>query len=217
MSKNRKPRRRTYPSRHGFAVALLLLLPLFALGGALMPGVVSVAAEGEDDPAVESPLKKRRYRPVRMSRQPLLVPRDYSTGFIPELLDLEQLFMRTQTRTDVGERVARLPSFPTSRGDVIVLDDVDTYVGETIFKDVLAATTVADTHDLFDPSLFNRLPSPLGPSTGYEYDDFAGTGDGVPIGSVPIPEPRTAVTLALGLCGLAVWSAHRAQRQPATS
>jgi hypothetical protein len=217
MPKNRKPQRGTYPSRHGLAVALLLLLPLFALAGTLVPGVVSVAAEGEDDSVVESPRKKRRYRPVRMSRQPLLVPRDYSTGFVPELLDLEQLFMGTQSRTDVGERVARLPSFPTSRGDVIVLDDVDTYVGETIFKDVLAATAVADTSDLFDPTLFNRLPSPVGPNTGYEYDDFAGTGDGIPFGTVPIPEPRTAVTLALGLCGLAVWSSHRAQRQPATS
>jgi hypothetical protein len=215
MPKNRKPRRRTHPARHGPAVALLLLLPLFVLAGALAPGIVSVAAE--DEKTLDSPRKQRRYRPVRMSRQPLLVPRDYSTGFVPELLDLEQLFVGTQSRTDVGERVARLPSFPTSRGDVIVLDDVDTYVGETIFKDVLAASPVADSSDLFDPSLFNRLPSPLGPSTGYEYDDFAGTGDGSPIAPVVIPEPRTAFTLALGLCGLAFWSAHRAQRHPATS
>jgi len=217
MQNERKPRRRTYPGRHSIAVVVLLLLPLFVLAGALAPGFVSVAAEDEGSSVVESPRKKRRYRPVRLSRQPLLVPRDYSTGFVPELLDLEQLFMGTQIRTDVGERVARLPSFPTSRGDVIVLDDVDTYVGETIFKDVLAATAVADTSDLFDPTLFERLPSPLGPDTGYEYDDFAGTGDGIPIGSVPIPEPRTAFTLALGLCGLALWSAHRAQRQPTTS
>jgi len=215
MPKNRKQRRRAYPARHGLAVALLLLLPLFALAGALAPGVVSV--EAEEEVATESPRKKRKFRPVRMSRQPLLVPRDYSTGFVPELLDLEQLFMGTQFRTDVSERVARLPSFPTSRGDVIVLDDVDTYVGETIFKDVLSAASVADTSDLFDPRLFDRLPNPLGPNTGYEYDDFAGTGDGNPIGSIPIPEPRTAIMLALGLVGLAVRSRHRARSQPATS
>lgn len=217
MPKNRNSRRRTYPGRHGVAVALLLLLPLFVIAGTLVPGYVSVAVEDEDESAVESPRKRKRFRPVRTSRQPLLVPRDYSIGFVPELLDLEQLFMGSQTRTDVGERVARLPSFPTSRGDVIVLDDVDSYVGETIFKDVLAAAPVADSSDLFDPSLFRKLPNPTGFDTGYEFDDFAGTGDGTPALEVPIPEPRTAFTLALGLCGLAFWSSRRAGRHPATS
>ena len=99
-----------------------------------------------------------------MSRPPLVVPRDYSTGFIPELLDLESLFGGSEFRGEFGRRLSSLPSFPSHRGDMIVIDDIDPFVADQFFKDLLKPTFVADGGPIWDPRLFDIIPAlfPIG-------------------------------------------------------
>ncbi|MDH5306576.1 MAG: PEP-CTERM sorting domain-containing protein, partial [Myxococcales bacterium] len=206
MAKRRSQNQSSRPMRHGAVVTVLLLLPFFAIAGALAPGIITVQYQAEEEEALP-PRERVPYRPVRLSRKPLLVPRDYSAGFIPEVLDLEQLFMGTQYRAEVGSRLTRLPSFPTSRGDVIVLDDVDEFIADTLFKDVLQPGVVADATAVWDPALFDIIPNLTGPDSGNQFDDFTGQGD---LGGVPpiIPEPATGSLLGIGLLVLA----HRRRR-----
>jgi hypothetical protein len=200
--------------RHGSVVAVLLLLPFLAIAGALAPGIVSVQYE-EEEQAQLAPRERVPYRPVRLSRKPLLVPRDYSAGFVSQVQDLEQLFMGSQYRADTGQRLTRLANFPTSRGDMIVLDDVDIYLVDTLFKDVLQPGIVADATAVWDPALFDIIPNLAIPTNGGIYDDLTGQGEVFEPSPPPIiPEPGTAGLLALGMVALAI---RARQRQPATS
>jgi hypothetical protein len=201
MVESRKQKARSRPVRHGFVISILLFLPFLAIGGALAPGLVTVQYEEEEELA---PRQRIPYRPVRLARRPLLVPRDYSTGFIPEVMDLEQLFMGSQYRVDVRGRLTRLPSFPRSRGDVIVLDDVDTFLTDTLFKDVLQPGVVADATVIWDPNLFDVIPNRTGPDGSNQYDDFTGQGTFSEAPPPIIPEPSTGSLVALGLLGLAL-------------
>jgi hypothetical protein len=201
--------------RHGSVVAVLLLLPFLAIAGALAPGLVSIQYEEEEEQPELGPRERVPYRPVRLSRKPLLVPRDYSAGFVSEVQDLEQLFMGSQYRADVGERLTRLPSFPRSRGDMIVLDDVDIYLVDTLFKDVLQPGIVADATAVWNPALFDIIPNLAIPTNGGIYDDLTGQGDVSEQPPPPIiPEPRSGGLLLFGLIALAI---RARKRQPATS
>lgn len=199
--------------RHGSVVAVLLLLPFLAIAGALAPGIVSIQYE-EEEQAEITPRERVPYRPVRLSRKPLLVPRDYSAGFVSEVQDLEQLFMGSQYRADTGQRLTRLASFTTSRGDMIVLDDVDIYLVDTLFKDVLQPGIVADATAVWDPALFDIIPNLAIPTNGGLYDDLTGQGEVNELAAPPIiPEPRTGGLLVLGIVALAL---RARRRQPAT-
>ena len=211
MVQSRKQKARSRPVRHGFVISILLLLPFLAIGGALAPGLVTVQYEEEEELA---PRQRVPYRPVRLARRPLLVPRDFSMGFVPEMMDLERLFMGSQYRADVGDRFTRLPSFPRSRGDVIVLDDVDTFLTDTLFKDTLQPGVVADATAIWDPNVFDVIPDTTGFDGSNQFDDFTGQGS---VSNAPppiIPEPRTGSLVVLGLLGLAL-RAHR--RRSATA
>ena len=206
MVESRKQKTRSRPVRHGFVISILLLLPFLAIGGALAPGLVTVQYEEEEELA---PHQRVPYQPVRLARRPLLVPRDFSMGFVPEVMDLERLFMGSQYRADVGDRLTRLPSFPRSRGDVIVLDDVDTFLTDTLFKDTLQPGVVADATAIWDPNVFDVIPDTTGFDGSNQYDDFTGQGS---VSNVPppiIPEPRTGSLVVLGLLGLALRAHHR--------
>jgi len=211
MLKSRKQEARSRPVRHGFVISILLLLPFLAIGGALAPGLVTVQYEEEEELA---PRQRVPYRPVRLARRPLLVPRDFSMGFVPEVMDLERLFMGSQYRADVGDRFTRLPSFPRSRGDVIVLDDVDTFLTDTLFKDTLQPGVVADATVIWDPNVFDVIPDRTGFDGSNQFDDFTGQGSVTDVPPPIIPEPRTGSLVVLGLLGLAL-RAHR--RRSATA
>jgi len=215
MTKHRKERGNSRPMRHGSVVAALLLLPFLAIAGALAPGLVTIQYEEEEEQAELGPRERVPYRPVRLSRKPLLVPRDYSAGFVSEVQDLEQLFMGAQYRVEAGSRLTRLASFPRSRGDMIVLDDVDIYLADTLFKDVLQPGVVVDATAVWDPVLFDIIPNLAIPTNGGQYDDLTGQGEVVDFSSPPIiPEPRTGGLLLVGLIALAI---RNRRRQPATS
>jgi hypothetical protein len=211
MAKTHKQNTRSRPVRHGFVVSILLLLPFLAIAGALAPGLVTVQYEEEEE---ITPSARVAYRPVRLAKPPLLVPRASSTSFIPDVMGLEQVFMGTQYSAKAAHRLTRLPSVSGSRGDVIVLDDVDTFLTDTLFKDALQPGVVADATVIWDPNLFDVIPNPTGPGGSNQYDDFAGQGSSGQVPPPIIPEPGTGSLVALGLLGLA-WRAR--QRPPVTA
>ena len=185
------------------AVVLFSLFPLGVLAGLLSPGVIGLQIAktiGVDTAGETPPLD---FSGSNQGRSPLLVPRDFSAGFIPELLDLDQLFRDTEFRVDPsGERLARLLAFPRSHGDAIVLDDVDGYPLDLLFDDALMADTIAWASEGIGEA-FGL--GPIGSSTPLgnrvRFDDFPG-GGGEFSGGTVIPEPASGLLIALGLAAL---------------
>jgi hypothetical protein len=178
----------------------MALFPLLVAGGFLTPGVVQVLAlaqeltESERAPVVD--------RTSTYARRPLLVPRDFSAGFIPELLDLDQLFLGSEYQVQVDvDRLARVSGFPRSHGDAIVLDDVGEFVQDITFKDILM--------DEPDVTLLAGDPyAELVPLCGTLHagncvrdDDLTSVDREIRQGQ-PIPEPGTGALMALGLAAL---------------
>ena len=190
--------------RHGAAATTLLLLPLLAVVGSLVPVVVTVQYEEE---AVFPPPKPEPFRAVRLAHRALIAAKDYTTRWIPEMLDLERLFTRPRNRI----RVARLPSeepympeFPRARGDMIVLSDMDNYHSGALFKEGLQPGVVADATAVWDPRLFNVIADTTRPSDTEQFDDFTGQGDAEEPPPPIVPEPGTGSLLTLGLIALAL-------------
>jgi hypothetical protein len=190
---------------HGrVAVVVFSLFPMAVLAGLLSPGVIGLQTAQTAGEAALGETPPLDFSGASLGRSPLLVPRDFSAGFIPELLDLDQLFLDTEFRVDPsGERLARLLSFPRSHGDAIVLDDVDGYPLDLLFDDALLADEIASVPSGLDDA-FGLGPIggsvPLG--NRVRFDDFPGGGGG-PAAPV-IPEPATGALLAFGLGALAL-------------
>lgn len=193
MAQATKERRRSKRYRDRVVAVVLSLFPLLLVAGLLTPGIVRVLAEEEPEPEpAPAPIIRKA---VDLARPPLLVPRDFSAGFIPELLDLDRLFLDTRYRVEPSARtLARLLTFPRHHGDVIVLDELDQLTSDILFDDALVASTVEPSppedlglHPLMDPL-------PLG--NNLRFDDF--TGD-----PVVSPEPGSGLLLGAFLACLA--------------
>jgi hypothetical protein len=215
MLRNRKQDKEQRPVRHGFFVAILLLLPLLAVVGSLAPVFVTVQYEEEE---VFVPPKREPHRAVRLAHRLLLAAQDYSTRWMPEMVDLEKLFAspryRVHHRPRAGKRRTELPYFPRSRGEMIVLSDVDNYIADTLFKDGLQPGVVADATAVWDPRLFEVISDTTRPGNTDQFDDFTGQGDDDEPPPAVVPEPGTGSLVVLGLFVLAL---RARQRQPATS
>ena len=179
----------------------MALFPLLVAGGFLAPGVIQVLARAQELTESERAPVVDRTNPY--AHRPLLVPRDFSAGFTPELLDLDQLFLGSAYRVQVSaDRFARVTSFPRSHADAIVIDDVGEFVEDITFKDVLmdepSPTLLAgDPDDNLMP-----LCGTLHAGNCVRDDDLVSvSGVGVEEGQ-PIPEPGTGVLVALGLIAL---------------
>jgi hypothetical protein len=215
MLRNRKQGTEHQPVRHRIVVAILLLLPLLAVLGSLAPVFVTVQYEEEEVPV---PPKPEPHRVVRLAHRLLLATQDYSTRWMPVMLDLEKLFVspryRVHHRAQVGNRRIEMPYFPRSRGEMIVLNDLDNYVADTLFTDTLQPGVVADATAVWDPVLFDVIQDTTRPGNTGQFDDFTGQGDDDDESPPIVPEPGTGSLLALGLIVLAL---RARQRQPATS
>ena len=200
IAREESTRQSPWPAR--VVVLAGVLFPLLVTGGVLAPRVISVMA----DPPIESTSTESEsattldFSKPLPGKPPLLLPRDYDAGFVPELLDLQNLFSAaSHTPDQMAEEYARLLGFPRSHGDVIVMDDVDREIRDVIFKDpVMVGAETAYPRP--NPALLPiGDPRPLG--DGLRFDDPQATGEG-PV--APIPEPGTAALLASGLVALAL-------------
>ncbi len=190
-------------------VVLFSLMPMLIGLGVLAPGMVQVMAVESDQ--LDGGHVRITRRLSRYAHQPMLLPRDFSPGFVPELLDLDHLFSRVEYAGDpkARERVL-LPNFESKFGNVIVLDDVDQRLREIVFKDPVLDNQLAS----------NRYPppaadlTPLGDSLtltpGPRYDDYLGPQ--VDVGEdFVVPEPSTGLLFGLGLALLG--GTRRARRR----
>ena len=190
---------RTTPGRRRkrhFAIVVFSLFPLLVAAGLLSPGFVRVIAAQEAPGAPSGVVEYNGVPSLELRRLPLLVPRDFSPGFIPELLDLDQLFRRTgETVETASERLARLLSFPRDHGDAIVIDDVGVDPPEIVFRDALVGDSVADV-PLPTPPDFLPLAGTLPLGDGVRFDDFPGSA--INLSSVPpIPQPGSGLLVGL--------------------
>ncbi len=174
-----------------------LVLPAALLAGLIAPDLVKLAPAdehqlaGEGAPVFQVP-------PLRKS--PLLVPRDFSAGFTPDLFDLQDLFSRSPyAPSDV--RLSRVVAFPRHSGELIAVDEVDEHTKEIVFKDVLAAA-IAQTSELPGIEPFLPLANPLPRGNGVRYDDFPGPSNGAAELTTPVPEPGSLLLLAGALLAL---------------
>lgn len=189
------------PVRHGVASAIFWLLPLLAFAGMLGPGFVEIAYEEEEEEIAQRS-GSVPFRPVRLDRPPLIVARNHSAGFIPELLDLEVLFRGSDFRGELGRKLGRLPSFPSHTGDTIVIDDIDSFVADQFFEDLLQPSFVVSSGKIWDPEIFDVIPPlfPIGDDN--RFDDFPEPGIDPSHGAVVVPEPGTGLLISLGLAVL---------------
>jgi len=178
-------------------VVLFSLMPMLIGLGVLAPGMVQVMAV-ESDQLGDGHVRITR-RLSRYSHQPLLLPRDFSQGFVPELLDLEHLFSRVEYAGDpmARERVL-LPNFESTLGNVIVLDDVDQRLREIVFMDPVLDSQVATSKYPPPAADLTPLGESLTLTPGPRYDDYLGPQIDVGEDYV-VPEPSTGLLLGLGL------------------
>ncbi len=200
MAATRDRPERARERQRGLALLASLMVPLLVLAGLLAPGVVQVMAQSlEPDRATERPRLVRTAGPLE--RRPLLVPRDFSAGFLPELIDLERLFEAQRYRlASSDDRIARLPSFARHHGDSIVLDDLGPVVEKVVFggAPITGAPTQRKRVEV-DDSLF-PLCGVLPAASCVRFDDFTSGGGGFAV----VPEPTTGVLVAVGLVMLAL-------------
>ena len=135
---------------------------------------------------------------------PLPLPRDYNVGFVPELLDLQNLFNHSDYASDAASRqFARLLGFPRNHGDVIVMDDVDTAIRSVLFEDPVMVGAITGKYGPPDPDLL-VLGDPTPHGDGLRFDDPQPSGEGDIASITPVPEPNTALMLLAGLAAVSM-------------
>ena len=189
-----------------FVLLAAILFPLLVAGGVLAPQVISVIADveqpGESPEEEDTPVLN--FTEPLPGKPPLPLPRDYNMGFVPELLDLHNLFRRSSYSSDpVARQYARLLGFPRSHGDVIVMDDVDTQIRNVLFEDPVMVGAITDEIGPPDPDLL-VLGDPIPHGDGLRFDDPQPSGEGDIAQVTPIPEPNTALLLMAGLAAVSM-------------
>jgi hypothetical protein len=199
--------------RERLSAAVAALFPLLVVSGFFAPGAVQwLAIAQPSDPPAASELSGVGGPMAPTVKPPLVVPRDFSGGLVPELLDLDQLFLDSSSEPLRGD-LPRVNAFERNSGDVIAIDDVGQPDVDIDFPDAL----IGDEPD--EPVVAQGDEIGVLPLCGTLYaancvrdDDFSSAT--LPPSLTPIPEPSSGLLLAFGLAGLA-W--RRRYSQPITS
>jgi len=207
MSKEVAKRRRSARRQSLLLTLVFSLLPMFVVAGVLAPGFVKVQAS-DDDSIGTVPVRVSRSL-SRFARQPILIPRDFSSGFAPDVLDLDDLFSGVDyLGKGPSQGASSLPTFPHSTGDMIVLDDTDQRMREIVFKDPVL---MAHNSNLTLPPPAKDI-TPLDATglgnSGPRFDDFLGPNFD-PEDPVVVPEAETGILLGLGLVLLTIAGRER--------
>ena len=205
-----------WPLRHQIASAILAALPLLAVGGALLPGVVEVTALGtsatNDTHFVAEEL---RYE------DEILIPRNFWTEVVPELNELASLFVDVGAVSRTLERVATITGILATERDLILLPAMSAQA-DSLRTTVVSVTPPVGAPGEMPPVLEDRCKGnvfcfegadELGQMSLVASNTSAGAGGGpapIPATAVPVPEPSSASLVALGLLALA--SARRRTR-----
>jgi len=186
--------------RERVAVSVLMLFPLLVAGGFFTPGWVSLIAVAQT--AEIEPRDPVRDRIGAYGHRPLSVLRDLSKGFPIEPLELDELFGDMDYRPDMmNQRRPLVPAFERSYGDWIALDDLGQESQEIVFKDALIDEIQAELFVTVDgPLVLLRLCDTLHGTNCVTSDDL--TSETVSLQTV-VPEPNTALLMALGLLAFA--------------
>lgn len=193
--------------RERLATLLLVLFPLFAMSGFFAPGFLRYLAQAETEEPAERAEVVDRLGPF--AHRPLLVPRDFSEGYVPELLDMDELFhKRRNYRLDLKKKkgepqqVVIVSSFDRFFGDSIVQNSVGEIIAQVVFKDALMDELPRTVQALFDIEGNSLgLCDTLSAANCFRDDDLTNTSAAV---NVPVPEPGAVTLLALGILGLAI-------------
>lgn len=196
--------------RRSFAALLLMLSPGFMFLGLLAPAAVTVK------PAAESEtIDADTFRSFAPARAPLLPPRAIASAMLSDATFLEPLFSGARLLAQEAQRVFDLPQVAAAGDEDIALDEedvVEEYVTDTLFDESLEQPVLSvDLTPLWNPALYDVIPSMI-LRDGYSmYDDFHGSSigfGGPPPAPFVVPEPEAGALLLLGLIALAL----RAQR-----
>jgi len=198
-----KVRNKRSERRERVALLVLMLFPVFVAGGFFTPGwvrLIAVAQTAELDP--RDPV---RDRVGPYGRRPLSVPRDLFAGSTTDLLDLDELFGDADYQPyTMSKQKRRVAAFDRSYGNWIDLDDLLLQPEEIVFRDALIDEIQAQLTLAVDgPMVLLGLCDTLHGTNCVTSDNL--TSVSVPV-QVVVPEPNTAVLMALGLLAFGVAS-----------
>ena len=199
--------------RERLSAAVAALFPLLVVSGFFAPGAVQYLAIAQPaDPPAASELSGVGGPTAPTAKPPLVVPRDFSGGLVPELLDLDQLFLDDASEP-LRDDLPRVNAFERNSGDVIAIDavgqpDVDIDFPDALIGDEPDDALVAAGDELGVLPLCGTLYA----ANCMRDDDFSSAT--LPPSLTAIPEPGTGLLVGLGLVGLA-W--RRRYSQPITS